>query len=199
MMKIFGAAYQYQLLIDPLLRKAHLKGVDFIDPDCSVIDIACGNGTLAMMCTEKSKYVTGIDVSREMITEAKARADKSGIENIDFIRMDAAELSQFKSGAFDTAIISMAVHQFKLELSISILEELKRISKSIVIIDYKVPLARGFSGMATRLIERIAGKEHNRNFKAFVEYGGLVKMLEELELSSIDSFDHSVFTIHKCK
>lgn len=38
--------FQYRILIDPLLKKAHLAAVKLIPEGSKVIDIACGNGSL---------------------------------------------------------------------------------------------------------------------------------------------------------
>ncbi len=55
-----------------------------------------------------------------------------------------------------------------------------RISKTIVVIDYAYPQPKSFGGLAVRLIERMAGDEHNRNFKAFLKMGGICEIAKEL-------------------
>ena len=43
-----------------------------------VLDVGCGNGDLAIGLWKRGAIVTGIDVSREMIKAAKARARRQG-------------------------------------------------------------------------------------------------------------------------
>jgi hypothetical protein len=76
--------------------------------------------------------------------------------------------------------ISMAIHQFELEEGMRILKQHSRISVKVIIIDYAFPLPGSFSGLATRTIERIAGVEHNRNFKAYLKFGGLPAIIKEI-------------------
>ena len=111
---------------------------------------------------------------------AMSRAEDRQIRNVEFISMDANDLSRFNDKQYDYATISMAIHQFGLEEGMQILKELSRISKEIIIIDYAFPLPGGFPGLAARVIERIAGVEHNRNFKAYMKFGGLPAILKEL-------------------
>lgn len=189
----------YGTFIDPLLDKIHTLGTSTIPNGAKVIDIACGSGALATKISSRAEHVTGIDLSPEMIEYARKRSDKAGIKNLDFVEMDATDLSGFKDHEFDVATISMAVHQFSLESSFVILRELSRISREILVIDYYFPLPGGFNGFITRIIERFAGVEHNRNFRAYLKYGGIVPIAEECGLKSKVVFGRkkSVFTVVK--
>ncbi len=191
----------YGTFIDPLLNKIHSLGARTIPKGAKVIDIACGNGVLARKIAAKAAHVTGIDLSTEMIDYARKQSEKAGIKNLEFVEMDATDLSGFKDQEFDVATISMAVHQFSLETSNMILKELSRISKEIVVIDYNFPLPGGFNGLITRIIEWFAGIEHNGNFKAYLKYGGIIPIAKECGLNSNVVFGRkkSVFTVVKLK
>ncbi|MDF1571666.1 MAG: hypothetical protein P1P82_08635 [Bacteroidales bacterium] len=60
------------------------------------------------------------------------------------------------------------------------LKALQRIANRILIADYHHPLPGGFSGGLTRLIERMAGQEHNSCFRACLASGGLPGITEEV-------------------
>lgn len=189
---------QYRILIDPLLRKAHRLSAAFVPEGGKVIDIACGNGSLAMYYSSRAESVTGIDLSREMINYAKERSEKLGIRNTNFIEMDATDLSRFDDNSFDIASISMAIHQFSTETGFAILHEMKRIAKEIIIIDYQCPLPGGFKGFVTRVIERIAGEEHNKNFNAYLRIGGLPEVCNKVDLVILNPIINlSVFSVIK--
>jgi SAM-dependent methyltransferase len=54
-------------------------------PECTVLDIGCGPGTLAIPLAKKVKSITGLDISSEMLKHLKENADKDGISNIKYI------------------------------------------------------------------------------------------------------------------
>jgi ubiquinone/menaquinone biosynthesis C-methylase UbiE len=72
-------AYLNQLLTS---RKAHPE---------RVLDLACGTGNVSEILAKEGFHVTGVDIAPGMITEAKRKAQLSGL-NIDYYVQDAAEL-----------------------------------------------------------------------------------------------------------
>ena len=58
----------------------------------TMLDVACGTGTLAAMMARRGWEVTGIDASEGMIREATARGTASGLR-LTFRRQDMRELS----------------------------------------------------------------------------------------------------------
>jgi len=138
-----------------------------------VIDIACGTGTLAFAIGERGSLVTALDLDSEMIAFAQERALEKGINNVRFVLGDASDLSLYQDNEFDVSVTSMAIHQFEEGLAVSILSEMKRISGKVVIADYNCPLPAGLSGKVASGIERLAGGDHYRNFRNYMQRGGL--------------------------
>ena len=66
---------------------------------CYVLDVGCGAGTDAIYLASKGANVTAIDISQEVITIARARAEKAGVK-VDFIAGDFLEV-QFDNESFD--------------------------------------------------------------------------------------------------
>ncbi len=194
------SAFIYKTLIDPILRPLHLGVMSLIKKNQSVIDIACGTGALSFLMAEKAIRVVGIDLSQSMINNALIIKEKRSIGNADFFRMDATRLEQFHDGEFDVSTISMAIHQFPRELRLAVLRELKRISREIIIADYAYPFSHGFSGMTARAIERFAGREHHRNFRSFIDNGGLSPLLESAGLTKVYESERKfgIFSVVKC-
>ncbi len=56
-----------------------------VQSDWSVLDIGCGPGTLAVPLAKKSKSVTALDLSSEMLKYLKENAEKNGLSNIQYI------------------------------------------------------------------------------------------------------------------
>lgn len=76
-----------------------------INNDTRVLDIACGKGTTSVLIAKKFKCkVIGIDISSELITQAKKLAKKNRVDNlIEFHVGDATSLP-FQGDEFDVTI-----------------------------------------------------------------------------------------------
>jgi len=190
----------YQVLIDPILSKLHESIISNIDKSQRVIDIACGTGSLSLAVAEKALHVTGIDLSKEIIGTANRSAAKRDAENVKFEYQDASDLSCFKNNEFDIAMTSMAIHQFDAELAIRIMLEMKRISSTIIIVDYNYPMPKGSSRSIAYGIEWLAGGDHYRNFRKYMKKGGLHTFLNEsgLTIKSEIIRGNGVFVIVVC-
>lgn len=169
----------YGNIIDPILRGLRKKLLTEVSSNVTVIDIACGTGAQAFQLAEKVKRVVGVDVSESMIKYARQRGKKQGVKNVEFVVANATKLKIFADKEFDVAILSLALHQFPTELYSPILNETKRVAQQIIIVDYAVPLPKNIAGLASRITEFLAGKEHNRCFGEYYETGGLEKILPE--------------------
>ncbi|MER7012478.1 methyltransferase domain-containing protein [Saccharopolyspora sp. NPDC000359] len=66
-----------------------------------VLDVGCGPGSTTREAARRAAYVVGIDISTPMVN--RARADASGIDNIEFVRGDA-QVHAFPKAGFDVAI-----------------------------------------------------------------------------------------------
>ncbi len=168
----FGG-FVYQLLIDPILSRLHDPILENIESHHRVLDIACGTGSLSCAIAEKAYSVTGIDLSEEMIVTALRSARRKDLTNITFELRDASSLSHYRDNEFDIAITSMAVHQFDAELAVKIVSEMKRIAQEVIIVDYNYPMPEGFARNIAFGIERIAGGDHYRNFRFYMNNGGI--------------------------
>lgn len=163
----------YRIIIDPLLSTVRDGVLSKISPGESVIDIACGNGTLAFGIATVAGAVTAIDLDAEMIDYATERKTKLKLTNITFTAADASDLSAFSDKQFGTAVTTMAVHQFDADVALKVLKEMKRVASRVIIADYNIPLPRSAAGLFASGIERLAGGDHFRNFSKFRAKGGL--------------------------
>lgn len=190
----------YQTFIDPLLKGNQDSVCKHIGSADRVIDIACGTGSLSLAIARNAAWVTGIDLSEEIISTAKRTAARRNVKNVTFEYRDASDLSCYSDGEFEVAVSSMAIHQFNSDLAIKILTEMKRISSKIIIADYAFPMKSGFSRRLAFGIERLAGGEHHRNFKVYMRNGGLPFFLKEsgLRLKAFTNRGNGVFVIAIC-
>lgn len=163
----------YKVLIDPFLAKLHDSIIVNLEAQHSVLDVACGTGSLSIAISKKASEVKGIDMSEDMIDLAKRSVRKKGIKNARFEIQDASDLPAYADREFDIAVTSMAIHQFDASLAIKILEEMKRIASKVIILDYNYQMPAGLFKSVIYGIERFAGGDHYRNFRVFIERGGL--------------------------
>ncbi|MFO7852128.1 MAG: class I SAM-dependent methyltransferase [Bacteroidales bacterium] len=192
--------YIYRFIIDPILSHYYRYIIEELKPDYSVIDIACGTGSLSLRMSKSIDRVTGIDLSEEMIDIATDSARRRNITNADFDIQDASNLSSYSDNEFDVAVATMAVHQFDSDLALEILGEMRRIASRVVLMDYNYPIPAGISKLVIFIIERIAGGDHYRNFRRFNALGGLPYFIEGsgLKMESEKLRHRSAFRIVVC-
>ncbi|PYS72446.1 MAG: SAM-dependent methyltransferase [Acidobacteria bacterium] len=79
-------------------------GAEFIErlkiqPGMKVLDVACGNGALAIPAAKLGAEVSGMDIAPEMIRQARERAEQEGVK-AEFAEGDAEAL-QYEDNSFD--------------------------------------------------------------------------------------------------
>ncbi len=191
--------WTYKLIIDPLTRGLRRSVLDLIEPGSTVLDIACGTGSLVFEMAEKASQVTGIDLNGGKIAYGKDQAAKSGQKHVRFIQGDATHLKALFPEPFDIVVMSLAVHQFPEPLRTQILTEAIRISRHLVLADYSVPRPASFSGMVALTLEKMAGGEHYAAYQTYLAAGGLPGILHKLNIPIIKTTGAGsrVFTIIK--
>jgi ubiquinone/menaquinone biosynthesis C-methylase UbiE len=163
----------YKILIDPLVTVIRRSVVTFIRPGDKVIETACGTGLLSVAMAQKADHVTGTDISADMIVTARRTAVRRKVKNISFELIDATDLSLYHDRSFDVAVTSLSMHQFDRDVALRVLKEMKRVAGRIIIADYNCPMEPGISKLLAWGIERIAGGDHYRNFRRYMEDGGI--------------------------
>jgi len=177
------SGFIYQVLIDPILSRLHESIIAHIEPGSRVIDIACGTGSLALAIARRAGQVTGIDLSEGLVNIAVRSAKKHNIQNAQFELRDASDLMCYSNRQFDTAVISMAIHQFEKGLATGILKEMKRIAPRQILVDYNFPIPANLSGCIAKGVERLAGGDHYRNFSEYLKNGGIGYFTDKAGLS----------------
>lgn len=190
----------YGLVVDPILNSVRRQIRSQIVEGESVIDIACGTGAQAFQIAAKASRVLGIDLSESMIRYARRKLKKQNTYNLEFVVANATNLIEYRDDEFDVATMSLALHQFPPELYSPVLSEMKRVAKRIVIVDYTVPLKNNLAGVASKTIEFLAGKEHNRCFKQYYKAGGLHTILNKngLKIKSCSEFGGGALSLLNC-
>lgn len=160
----------FYTIFDYILREARTNVLEMaqIKKQDKILDVCCGTGAQAVLFSQKSDFVYGIDLDARMIEFAINR--KSNIR----FGVAYAENIPFPSEYFDVVSITLALHEKDEELRKLVFSEIKRVVKKdgrIIIADFNYPLP--FFGFLVRIIERMAGKHHFNSFKNYLSLGGL--------------------------
>ena len=199
-MRFSFSGFIYRIFIDPLLSGLRKRVAEHVDPSHRVIDVACGTRALSFAMAEKTLHVTGIDLSEDMIITALRTAQRRGVKNVSFEVQDASDLTRYRDGEFDLAVTSMAVHQFEAQLAIRILAEMRRISNRVIIADYNHNMPAGLTGRIAWGIEHMAGGDHYRNFRIYMQNGGTPWFVRQAGMKIVsDNARGGVFTVVMCE
>lgn len=119
----------------------------------NIIDIGCGTGALCNVFYEQGLSVTGIDPAEGMIETAKK---KSKNKEIKFIKANVLTGLPFADKCFDVSISSFVAHGLNKNERQIMYDEMKRITKHIIIIyDYNE-----HRGLITDIAEWLEGGDY---------------------------------------
>lgn len=99
---------------------SHAKGADLsalirdLAPkkDDEALDVATGTGFTALALSNVARRVTGIDVTEEMLDQARDLARREGASNLKFEKGDAMKM-RYADGSFDIVTTRRAAHHFR--------------------------------------------------------------------------------------
>jgi ubiquinone/menaquinone biosynthesis C-methylase UbiE len=100
-----------------------------LQPGESILDVATGTGHLALAAAQAvgpSGKVTGLDLTREMLEQAKRKAEAKGVTNAEWREGDA-ERPPFPDATFDAVICASGI--FFLPNQLAALREWRRVLK----------------------------------------------------------------------
>src|SRR5690554_5414831 len=182
-MDLSESAFIYRTFLDPILKGIRNHIDNFISPGDNVLDVACGTGAQLFYSASRVAEATGIDYSESMIRNAVKYSQKTGYTHLNFMKHDVTVKWPFKDKQFDTAIISLALHQFSPEVYPVILNEFKRVSNCQIILDYALPIPDNVLGVVSHIAELFAGGTHFGNFKQYKKLGGLNRIVTKYEFN----------------
>ncbi|OQX57833.1 MAG: hypothetical protein B5M52_06545 [Helicobacteraceae bacterium 4484_230] len=152
----------------------------------SILDVCCGTGEQLKLLKEQGIEGVGVDLSEAMLKVAGRGKHKA-----DCLNQDASQMEYGKE-TFDLAMTTFALHEKSPETARAIVEEMLRVTAKggdILIVDYELsektsPLYK----MLVYIIERIAGGEHYRNFRSYIDAGGLPALLKGTSLTEVKRY-----------
>ena len=146
-----------------------------------ILEVGCGTCVQGVMIAKTGINVTGVDLSEKLFPSPKAARLPPSFS---FFQADGRNLP-FPNGSFDCVLTSMVLHEMNAQDRIPTLREMIRVLSNdgvllIMDFDFHLETDRSPAALIIRTIERIAGKEHHRNFLDFMSSGGIPLMLQTL-------------------
>ncbi len=172
----------YGYVMEPLLRGLHRRIAKQEPLRGRVLDAGCGTGGLALALADTCDEVVGMDLSPRHVRFAERQRRRRGASNVRFEVGDVSHLPDFGDASFDAATLVMALHEMPTAARAPVLQELARVARRVVVVDFQVPMPRNLAGWRNRAIERLAGGEHYQGFRDFTARGGLSALVEEAGL-----------------
>ena len=178
----------YATIVDPLLRDIRLYTPKFsgIRAGDRALDVCCGTGDQVYFYAEAGIIATGIDLEPNMLKLAeKDKRRRRVLDNVSFQLADAQNLP-FADDSFDYASISFALHEKERSARDKVISEMQRVVKkegALIFIDFQAPLPKTLIAYLVRALEFIAGRQHRRCFKDYLEQGGLDMILKRYRLT----------------
>lgn len=109
--KTLGSIGFHRELLKLVVRNSGVKNSD------KVLDIGCGTGLLSLGLLQRAGcFVTGIDISKEMLSIFNQKIKKCGLEKRAVPALKDIDSMNFKDNSFDIAVSSVVLHHLKNKL-----------------------------------------------------------------------------------
>lgn len=181
-----GTVWFYSHFIDLLLRPVHARVLQVckeIRPE-NALDICSGTGAQSLLLDRAGIDTVGLDLSKAMVRSARRRSPPS----IRYVCGSALSLP-FNDQTFACVLFILALHEHTHAEQLTMLSEAHRVLQkkgTLILAEYSPP-KRGSHRLGwsfITMIERLAGGDHYRNFRALVEAGGVETLNDNLPLFS---------------
>lgn len=175
----------YDLFIAKNQLKYFSRVKQFIKKDSKILDAGCGTALLALVLKDLNVNYTGIELSEKNFLIASQNLAKHKINGIIYLA-DVSDYLNSRDEFFDYAFISFVLHEIDEEKRLQILQSIAKCSSYQILIDYSSNQENTFYKFINQTVELIAGKNHYKNFKNFINNHGLKKLINELGLTIIE-------------
>lgn len=176
----------YSTIIDPLLQdvRIYTTALLSVQQTQNVLDICCGTGDQVFHYAQSGLLASGIDEDHAMILQAERKRHRHSINDADFYLAHATELP-FRDGHFDSASLSLGLHEMSSIEQDRAVSEMKRVVKNggtLIFIDFRIPFPKSPGAFLIRTVEFLAGKDNYKCFSNYLSQGGLEEILRRNHL-----------------
>lgn len=155
-------------------------------PEYTVLDIGCGEGVITIPLARKVSKIIGIDLSEKMLEILSEKADKEGLENLEYFNGDLMNINYEDIGKFDIVVASRCLNGIK-DIE-NLLKNINKIGKCVYITLWG-PNSKKYENDARDLLH----KEHPRYPEYIYIYNMLFQMgitanVEKLKCETINTY-----------
>ena len=177
-----GLATIYDACTEPFNAGLRHMGLKLAPPQQGqrVLEVGCGTGTNLLNYQRAGSVVFGIDLSPRMLAQAHRKLGTPGRLQ----RGDAARMP-YPDAVFDLTVAMLTLHEMPRTTRGRVMVEMARVTRSggrLLLIDFHpgpLQFPKGYGIKAFILmVERLAGREHFRNYRDFLARGGLSPLIE---------------------
>jgi 2-polyprenyl-3-methyl-5-hydroxy-6-metoxy-1,4-benzoquinol methylase len=186
----------YDNIIAPNQDKAFEIVKGLISDGATVLDAGCGTGRLCFQLNDKCSKVDGVDASEKNIDTANKNYDEKFHGKIKFHNKDIKSFLEDGKNKYDYAVLSYVIHEIDEDKRIDVLKLLSTYAEKIAIVDYISPHPKSFTGCVNRIVEFLAGRTHNRNFKTYLKNKGLSGLTEQSGLRIMEEIKNEPKAAH---
>ncbi|MEA3287193.1 MAG: class I SAM-dependent methyltransferase [Candidatus Marinimicrobia bacterium] len=183
----FYDGWIYKQFIDPSLGGIRRRIAGIVPQGSRVIDIGCGTGDQLMHIAGQISTGVCVELSETMVKTGSLQAEQQGIQNCEFQLADATSLAHLEDQSFDFAMSSMVIHEMPIEKRLPVLQEMKRLGKQLILVDWIHPQPSYIKLLGTHFIEFMAGWEHYSGFRSFMKHGGIPALIETVGLEILET------------
>lgn len=174
--KIFqGRAWYYAQYRAPYAQEIlnDVKNYFHLDEKGTLLDLGCGTGELAVPLASSFEKVIGLDPSPEMLEEARERAEREKVTNIEWVKKTAEEIEP-SLGIFRLTTIGTAFHWMEQDLVLKKVYEQTETGGGVAILfgslskwwDAQTP----WQQKAKSIVQKYLGVERRAGDGYFAEY-----------------------------
>ncbi len=180
----------YDRVLAPNQEVPFNKISELVKEGSEIIDIGCGTGRLDFRLAGKCNSILAIDLSKKNIMTAHETARLKNITNIEFLHSDLETVIKTRKQHFNYSILSYILHEVSRMERIKILRSAAAISDNIIVSDHK-PDTTFMAGLIREVLEFGAGRDHYRNYRSYINDGGIRPLAEKCNLKIIHEKIHN--------
>ena len=104
--KKFNVSYESFFQVNQFVTsKLYEQVFNELNKDQEVLELYCGTGTISLICADKAKSITAVEIVEQAVNDANANKKLNNITNVNFLAMDATQYLDNNTKQFDTLII----------------------------------------------------------------------------------------------
>jgi len=145
-----------------------------------ILEVGCGTGSNLKLYQEAECEIYGIDISPSMVKIARRKLGEQA-----HVKLGDASRMTYIDNQFDLVISMLTLHEICGASRSHVINEMLRVVKQdgcLLLIDYHTGPLRFPKGWLYKInilfFERIAGREHFKNYKDFIKSDGLQSLIK---------------------